>query len=172
MDYNEIICTAIDTIVSAKMEGLQYDITKFCLIEDDSNAKQGKYVVSDGSVRFEAFTTDETLKNGNQVQVTIPNGDYNKQKIIVGRVVTNDTTPFKYVSPLDTMVIITDNIFEGAPATSLLANGTQVIDNVTYPGSYKEVYHLTDATMTFFPSKVIQQFYHSQNRLQHGLTSH
>ena len=33
-------------------------------------------------------------------------------------------------------------------------------------------YHLTDATMTFFPSKVIQQFYHSQNRLQHGLTSH
>jgi hypothetical protein len=35
-DYNEILCTAIDTIVSAKIEGLQYDITKLCMIEDDS----------------------------------------------------------------------------------------------------------------------------------------
>ncbi|MBR2506935.1 MAG: hypothetical protein IKB70_08590 [Bacilli bacterium] len=69
--------------------------------------------------------------------MTIPNGDYNKQKMIIGRVVADDTTPFKYVSPLDTMVIITDNIFEGAPAVSLLANETSMINNVSYPGSYE-----------------------------------
>jgi hypothetical protein len=34
-NYNEIICTAIDTIVSSRLEDLKYDITKICRIEDD-----------------------------------------------------------------------------------------------------------------------------------------
>ena len=145
-DYNEIICTAIDTIVSSKLEGLQFDITKLCLIEDDSQSTKGKYVVSDGSVKYEAYSTDTSLKKGNNVQVTIPNGDYNKQKTIIGKVVAADTTPFKYTSPLDTMIKITDNIFAGAPSISLLANDKVEIDGVLHNNTAKQIYHLTDST--------------------------
>lgn len=34
-NYGETICTAIDEIVTAKLQGLQYDITKLCTIVDD-----------------------------------------------------------------------------------------------------------------------------------------
>jgi len=76
-DIREIICTAVDTIVSKKLEGLEYDITKLCTIVDDSSRSKGLYVVSDGTARFEAYSTDTTFREGNSVLVVIPNGDYN-----------------------------------------------------------------------------------------------
>lgn len=121
-DYNEIICTAIDTIVNSRIQQLQYDITKVCQIEDASNAAQGKYIVADGAAKYEAFTNDTTLRKGNSVQVLIPNGDYNMQKTIISKVAANDTTPYNYVSPMDAMVKITDNVFLGVPITGILAN--------------------------------------------------
>ena len=106
IDYGEILCTAVDEIITARMQGLAYDITKLCTIVDDTNSYQGKYVVSDGTARYEAYSTDNNLKKGNSVLVTIPNGDYSMQKIIKGRVAATDTTPFRYTSPLDTMISI------------------------------------------------------------------
>lgn len=136
-DYGEIICKAVDEIVTSKLQGLQYDITKLCTIVDDSMSHQGKYVVSDGTARYEAFTTDVSFKSGNQVQVVIPNGDYTMQKTIIGRISTTNTTPFNYVSPLDTMIKITNNVFDNARTvygnnTGLLANGTKVITEPIY----------------------------------------
>ena len=106
IDYGEILCTAVDEIITARMSGLAYDITKLCTIVDDTNSYQGKYVVSDGTARYEAYSTDNNLKKGNSVLVTIPSGDYSMQKIIKGRVAATDTTPFRYTSPLDTMISI------------------------------------------------------------------
>lgn len=106
IDYGEILCTAVDEIITARMSGLAYDITKLCTIVDDTNSYQGKYVVSDGTARYEAYSTDNNLKKGNSVLVTIPNGDYSMQKIIKGRIAATDTTPFRYTSPLDTMISI------------------------------------------------------------------
>lgn len=106
IDYGEILCTAVDEIITARMSGLAYDITKLCTIVDDTNSYQGKYVVSDGTARYGAYSTDNNLKKGNSVLVTIPNGDYSMQKIIKGRVAATDTTPFRYTSPLDTMISI------------------------------------------------------------------
>lgn len=123
-DYGEILCTAIDEIVSARLQGLSYDITKQCTVKDDSRAHQGRYVVSDGGSRFEAFSADTSFKNGNNVLVTIPNGDFSMQKTIVGRIASIDTTPFKYVSPLDSMIKIKNGMLEDIQIkeTSLLAN--------------------------------------------------
>lgn len=123
-DYGEILCTAIDEIVSTRLQGLQYDITKQCTIKDDSRAHQGRYVVSDGGSKFEAFSSDTSFKNGNSVLVTIPNGDFTMQKTIVGRIASIDTTPFKYISPLDSMIKIKNGMLEDIPIgeTSLLAN--------------------------------------------------
>lgn len=127
IDYGEIICTAVDEIVAAKLQGLQYDITKLCTVIDDTFSYQGKYIVSDGTARYEAYSTDKSYKNGNSVLVVIPNGDHSMQKIISGRVAANDTTPFNYVSPMDTMIKITTNIFDDSKTiygdnVGLLAN--------------------------------------------------
>lgn len=126
-DYGEILCTAIDEIVSTRLQGLKYDITKQCTIKDDSRAHQGRYVVSDGGSRFEAFSQDTSFKNGNSVLVTIPNGDFTMQKTIVGRIASVDTTPFKYVSPLDSMIKIREGMLENIEIneTGLLANRNQ-----------------------------------------------
>ena len=75
-NYNEIICTAIDEIVMARIKDIQCDITKQCSIIDDSYSYEGKYVVSDGGAKFEAFSTDTSFRKGNNVLVTIPNGDF------------------------------------------------------------------------------------------------
>lgn len=113
LDYGEILCTAVDEIVSTRLQGLSYDITKLCTIVDDTYSYQGKYKVSDGTAKYDAFSTDNNLKKGNSVLVTIPNGDYTMQKTIKGRVAAADTTPFKYTSPLDTMISFTEDIFNG-----------------------------------------------------------
>ncbi len=138
VDYGEILCTAVDEIVTTRLAGLSYDLTKLCTIVDDSYAYQGKYVVSDGTARYEAFTTDNSLTKGNNVLVTIPNGDYNLQKIIKGRVAATDTTPFKYQSPLKTMIKVTNDILNGPQATDvienkgLLANGNETLLGPVY----------------------------------------
>ena len=131
MDYNysEIICTAIDEIVTAKLQGLEYDVTKQCTVVDDSQSHKGKYVVSDGTSKYEAYSTDVSFKKGNSVLVTIPNGNYDLQKTIVCRISADDTTPFNYTSPMDTMIKITNNIFDDAKVVygeniGLLANDT------------------------------------------------
>jgi hypothetical protein len=98
-----------------------------CTVIDDTFSYQGKYIVSDGTARYEAYSTDKSYKNGNSVLVVIPNGDHSMQKIISGRVAANDTTPFNYVSPMDTMIKITTNIFDDSKTiygdnVGLLAN--------------------------------------------------
>ena len=141
-DYGEILCTAIDEIVSTRLQGLKYDITKQCTIKDDSRAHQGRYVVSDGGSRFEAFSLDTSFKNGNSVLVTIPNGDFTMQKTIVGRIASVDTTPFKYVSPLDSMIKIRDGMLENIEIneTGLLANRKPYNSTMTEYGSMIECF--------------------------------
>nr|DAF37659.1 MAG TPA: hypothetical protein [Caudoviricetes sp.]DAK59212.1 MAG TPA: hypothetical protein [Caudoviricetes sp.] len=38
VDYGEILCTAVDEIVTTRLAGLSYDLTKLCTIVDDSYA--------------------------------------------------------------------------------------------------------------------------------------
>jgi hypothetical protein len=48
-----------------------------CTIVNDSDKNNGRYTVNDGSVKFDAYSSDKNLRVGNSVLVTIPNGDYN-----------------------------------------------------------------------------------------------
>lgn len=150
-DICEIICTAVDTIVSSKLEGLQYNITKLCTIVDDTQRNKGEYVVSDGSIRFQAFSTDTSFREGNSVLVVIPNGDYNMQKTISGRIAATNTEPFNYTSPMETMVKITGNIFDADDAIvqkgSLLANDITIKNNQEIAGTaIGPLYKITDQT--------------------------
>ena len=122
MTLEDILCETIDTIVTSKIQGLQYDITKLCTIEDDSSSSEGKYIVSDGAIKFEAYSDITNYREGNQVLVTIPNGDFNMQKTIIGRKTADDTAPFVYTAPLDTMIQIEDNNQIVSGSFGLLAN--------------------------------------------------
>lgn len=121
--YGEIICEAVDTIVSKRMESLNYDITTNCLVTDNTYKAWGKYTVSNNSIQFEAYSTITTLEVGDSVLVNIPKGDYNNQKTILNKVITSseDNTYLTYNSPLNNMLKFTDNIATVTEG-SILAN--------------------------------------------------
>lgn len=146
MDSNlgEVICEAVDTIVSKRLEGLQYNITKFCTIIDTTNSRLGKYTVQEEALQYEAYSADTNLKVDDYVVVLIPNGDYAEQKLILHKIVKDDdfTSSSAYVSPLKQMINFTSNIIEQDyiyPDTdsnvindkyfSLLANGENIGDS-------------------------------------------
>lgn len=110
-NIQENIYQAIDIITSQKLAGLKYDQTIICEIMDDSEAKLGKYSVSEnGRDIFDAFSLDKSLKRKEQVCVTVPNGDYSQQKIITGRYLTEQSAFYSFVSPMDSFLNITENI--------------------------------------------------------------
>lgn len=100
----------MDTIVTAKIQNLNYDTTVICTITDDSLKRKRRYTVSDGSVEFEAYAQEKTLSVGEQVLVTIPNGDYSMRKVIIDKI-DNDIMDYTiYTTPLSQMQIFTDDI--------------------------------------------------------------
>jgi hypothetical protein len=67
-------------------------VTKVCYITDNTYKKQGKYTVTDNSVQFEAYSTIYDLAVNDSVLVSIPNSNYNGQKTILNKVVSDDIT--------------------------------------------------------------------------------
>ena len=84
-DVAETILEAVDIVVNKRLEGVKFDATDVATIIDDKSAKIGRYIVSTGSVSYVAYSNDTTYRNGDCVYVTIPNGDYDNQKIISGK---------------------------------------------------------------------------------------
>jgi hypothetical protein len=76
INFGEVFCEAVDTIVSNKISNLNYNITKTCIIVDDTYGKIGKYIVQENATKYTAYSTDTSLKNNDSVLVLIPNGDY------------------------------------------------------------------------------------------------
>lgn len=125
-DYNDILCQAIDTIVSKKIENLDYDKTIICDIVDASDASNGHYIVNDGSISFDAYSEDTGYKTSESVYVTVPKGDFTQTKIIISKYTANNgSDPISYVSPLNNTYLVTDNLVNGKAIrnNSILANG-------------------------------------------------
>lgn len=132
VDYGEVFCEAVDTIIAKRLSGLEFDVTKTCRVIDDTYKKQGKYTVTDNSVKFEAYSTLTTLNVNDSVLVNIPSGDYSKQKTILNKVVGNDvSTSLNYKSPLQTLLKLTENIVDEQYRSefSILANDKSKDEN-------------------------------------------
>lgn len=135
-DYGEIICTAVDEIVRARISSLEFNVTKTCTIIDISSRKQGKYGVSDGSVSFIALSEDTTYNLDDSVLVLIPNGDYKNDKLILSKINKETELPYNYTSPMSMMVTLTDNVLNNlkydsgllAESGGLLANEPAAVD--------------------------------------------
>jgi hypothetical protein len=128
-DYSALVDNlfkSVDVIVEKQLEALPYDRTIKCSIVNTDNADKGEYIVSDGASSYKAYSENTDYQEGIYVYVNIPNGDFNEQKMIVGKCTSDDTEYFTYVPPMETYIDITHNLIdEGSPEASLLANGNR-----------------------------------------------
>lgn len=130
-DYGEVFCKAVDTILANRLDKLEFDVTKVCYITDNTYKKQGKYTVTDNSVQFEAYSTIYDLAVNDSVLVSIPNSNYNGQKTILNKVVSDDITQTGYKTPLANLLKFTDNQLKqyADQEYSILANDESTVND-------------------------------------------
>ena len=151
-NYSDILCQAIEIVSSSIVDGISFDRTIECTIVDDSSKAKGKYIVSDGSTKFEVYSTVTTYRDGNVVYVTIPNNNFNNQKFITGKKVSDTSEPFIFTTPFDTILDLTNNLVLGSTFGGLVANGE--IESV-------ELFNLTDLNYRGFTRFGIQASFKS-----------
>ena len=112
--YENQLLGAFDLLIDNKLKGIAYDQTIICTIEDNKDKKDGKYRVktNDGLV-FDAYSEITNYQKNASVYVTIPQGNYNGQKIIIGRASGEDQIkPYNYVSPFEQFFPLTEELFK------------------------------------------------------------
>lgn len=121
-DYGKTFLEATQIIVDGALSGLEYDKTVICSIINNEKAYRGEYTVSDGSSTFLAYSENTEYSKGTSVYVSIPNGDYSKQKLITGKYLTVESDYYTYTSPWKRFVDITGDLIQSNDSASLLAN--------------------------------------------------
>ena len=126
-NYEEIFCDAVNQLIQSSLQGLNFDITKNCSITDISERKYGKYQVSDGTIKFTAYTNNTLFYElDDTVLVTVPEGDFNRQAIIIGKLANPLTGSLNIADPFDNFLKGTSNICPVSSSTfGLCANGDQ-----------------------------------------------
>jgi hypothetical protein len=88
-DYAESILQAVEIVVGKCLNDVAYDKTEICTILSDKDKKNGRYTVTNGSTKFDAFVDTShnaeaipEYKIDDSVRVSIPNGDYSQKKYI------------------------------------------------------------------------------------------
>lgn len=107
---NKAIIESASIITQQQLKSLAFDITIEATIIDDSKAEQGRYMVSNGNAKFEAISSETGYKNKEVVLVTIPQGDYSKQKMIIGKQAEENESPLVYKSPFTDMANVSTNL--------------------------------------------------------------
>ena len=120
----ENLFQAIDIITQERLSNLGYDKTIKATIVDDSKAAQGTYELEYGANNIFTAHCDASMiyKTGMVVYVIIPQGDWNNDKLIVGKYSNNGDDYYNYANPSDDFLDVTHNLISEVDAQSLLAN--------------------------------------------------
>ena len=127
VDYTENVLQAIEIIADKKLRDTSFDKTIQATVVDASKAKDGIYTVFNGGTNFIAYSSETGYKKNDSVMVTIPEGNYDNQKIIISKSVKNDKgddSPLIYHSPLNNFINVSNNVITEDTSISLLANKT------------------------------------------------
>lgn len=118
---NEQLFEVVTTIVDNNLKDLNYNITKVCVVIDDSEAKQGKYKVQSGLLKLDVVDDNPTklYKNGDTVRVTIPNGDYDQKLVIEGDGEAGSYKKTIYNKVSNHFVPMTNNLLSNKPVEEL-----------------------------------------------------
>lgn len=105
-NYSEQIFQSIDTIISQRLNEVSFDKTEICEIISQDEINNNKYWVSNGSLKYEAYSTDENRKYlvNQKVYVTVPQGNYDLRKLIIGSYSADETNENLYVNPFNHLV--------------------------------------------------------------------
>ena len=109
-NYLESLFQGVDILIDKKLENVSYDTTIICTVIDNTNKKNGEYMVKNDSVTYKAYSDVNSYSVGDQVRVSVPMGDFSQKKFIVGKYVDDDSTSLTYTSPTDTVVNISENL--------------------------------------------------------------
>lgn len=128
VQYQEALFEAMKIVSQKQVESVSFDKTIEAVVTDASRAAEGIYQVSTGSSQFIAYSTETGYKQNDAVMVTIPQGNFDKQKMIIGKQVDDTDSPLIYKSPFQQFVNISNNLIYGSAdlgTASYYANGTQ-----------------------------------------------
>ena len=127
--FENQILEAIETVANGIVSKLQFDQTILCTITNDNKRKNGEYEVSNGSSTFKAFSSDTNYKKDMAVYVLVPQGDFERQKTIVGKYVDDTATAINYI-PASQSIIEVAKMEIPQDEFSLLANGENKLINI------------------------------------------
>lgn len=141
-ELQEKLLQAMDILNAHALSGMSFDKTITCTIEDDTYKKEGKYTVNDGSRIFTAYSTDTKLRSKDTVYVTVPQGNFENQKMIIGKKADDTEKPFVFTTPFDTIFDMTDNIVASkVQEGSLIANAINKYGNENENYEYITLYN-------------------------------
>lgn len=120
----ENLFKAIDIITAERLSNLGYDKTIKATIIDDSKAAQGTYELECGPDNTFTAHCDASIvyKKDMVVYVIIPEGNWDNEKLIVGKYSSNGDDYYNYANPSDDFLDVTHNLISDVDAQSLLAN--------------------------------------------------
>ena len=121
-NIQEKLLQAMDIINAQALSNVSYDKTIICSIENADKSKEGQYEVSDGAKIFTAYSSDTGLKVKDTVYVTIPEGKFENQKMIIGKKTSKEEKPFVFKTPFDNFFAMTENLAATAQPAGLIAN--------------------------------------------------
>ena len=131
-DYAETLLESMKIVAENCLTTQKFDETIIATVVDDANRKLGHYIVTDGAIKFDAYSDSQNYKINDVVRVTILKGDYSQKKYIVGKgIVDKGDTAVVYSSPLNEVLVVTDNLFYNQ-----VLNATQSLkanSNITMP---------------------------------------
>lgn len=114
INYSEILCQSVDMLASAALNDnlINKDITIICEIKEVIDRNNGEYLVNYQMSNFIAYSQNQTYRVGDTVYVTVPQGDFSKQKFIQGKEVSDSDNSFIFTRPFDNFIDLTDNLIE------------------------------------------------------------
>ena len=129
---------AMETISKSVTDSMEFDKTIQAEIVDAKDADKGTYICSDGSSKFKAYSENTSYREGDWVYVSIPKGDFNKQKLITGKRMKEEDDYYNYIAALERHIDITGNlIHEAQEQYELVANGSEtqitIWENANFP---------------------------------------
>lgn len=111
-DMLEALNRAIEIHTKNAVQGLPYNKSELVEIVDITERNLGKYIVWNGSARYQAFSENTTYEMGTKVYVNIPNDDFKEQKHIIGPYVADGESAVFYKNPLTDFQPLTGNILQ------------------------------------------------------------
>jgi hypothetical protein len=82
-DYAEAILRAAEIVAGKCLNEIAYDVTEICTVVDESDSKNGKYIVTNGAIKYDAYVSTSNgateipqYKKDDMVRVSIMNKDY------------------------------------------------------------------------------------------------